>query len=131
MTGRRRHRVGCVCRFCRHKVAAPSGFGAELFHDVLRSTLNSWVQQTKTAPWCDCEPCTIARARDVTPVDVRQRAGVQVATYRRLIAPADQGKGAQLDALTARLFQKPAGLLTELEALAVIAHIERGELGEG
>lgn len=83
---------------------------------------------------CKCDDCRLARARDVsehprvlqvTPEGYNRMMDLAVA--RRLQRDPDTGYHIGLARLTDKLFSKAPALLREVEAAAVIAHLERGD----
>ena len=94
--------------------------------DQLKSALvDKFVPAAREEP-CRCDDCRLSRALDVTP-DARVLQ-VQSAAYARLLELADalDWSDNELTNFTMRLFRKPPPLLREVEASAVIAHLEQG-----
>lgn len=81
----------------------------------------------KQSPPCECDECRAARARDVSP-DPRILQ-VQPADFRRMLTLALRHKMTDddLSELTLHMFGKVPVMLREIEAAAVIAHLERGQ----
>jgi len=85
------------------------------------------LKRSQPAP-CRCVDCKIARAVDVTPAGGRVYQ-ITPGQYSELVALAErrQLSEEQLNSFTLRMFAKVPSMLREIEAAAIMAHLERGE----